>query len=399
MNYIFPFITVPYVVRVLGAEKFGLVSFAAAFTAYFSILIDYGFNFSAARSISINRNNPAKASQIITSVILIKVLLFFISALLFLVIIFSVDFFSGEKELYFYSSIAVIGTLLTPLWYFQGTERMIVIAGIAFFVKIILVVSIFTLINESSDYKIYALLNSSSTLTIGVISFLFVSNNFILHNKKSAAILLDELKEGSILFLSNLSINLYTVSNTFILGLFAPPVIVGYWSAADKIRMAVQNILLPVTQGLYPHLSKLFSESFEMALQFIKKSFWIIALLSLISSVLLFLFAEPLVQIILGVEFLSSVYILKIISFLPFIIILSNISGIQVLLNLKGSKEFTFTVLIAALFNIVFSLIIVPKRLAIGTALSILITEVIVTSLMLYFAYRKMKKAGLRIEV
>ncbi|KAF0152108.1 MAG: polysaccharide transporter PST family, partial [Ignavibacteria bacterium] len=309
-------------------------------------------------------------------------------------IIYGVDFFSYERELYFYSFIAVIGTLLTPLWFFQGTERMIVITGVTFLVRLILAASIFVLVTESSDYKFYALLNSISTFSIGIISFLFLSKKITLPNKANAAVLLHELKEGSILFVSNLAINLYTVSNTFILGLFAPPIIVGYWSAADKMRMAVQNMLMPFTQGMYPHLSKLFNESIEIAMRFIKKLFSVILLLSLTLSIMLFFFAEPIVSIILGDDYLSSGYILKIISFLPFIITLSNIAGIQILLNIRGSKEFTFTVLIAAGFNIVFSLTVVPKMLAIGTAVSVLITEVIVTMLMFYFAHRKLKKIG-----
>jgi O-antigen/teichoic acid export membrane protein len=54
-NYILPLITLPYLVRVLGTEKFCLISFAQTFMGYFAILTDYSFNLSATRGTVINK--------------------------------------------------------------------------------------------------------------------------------------------------------------------------------------------------------------------------------------------------------------------------------------------------------------------------------------------------------
>jgi PST family polysaccharide transporter len=57
ITYVFPLITLPYLSRVLGAEKFGLVFWAQATMTYGNMLTDFGFNNSAVREFSIHRDN------------------------------------------------------------------------------------------------------------------------------------------------------------------------------------------------------------------------------------------------------------------------------------------------------------------------------------------------------
>ena len=71
-NYILPWFTFPYLLRVLGVEKFGAIAFAQAFVSYFLVVTEYGFNFTATREISIHREDQLKLSQIFTATMLAK---------------------------------------------------------------------------------------------------------------------------------------------------------------------------------------------------------------------------------------------------------------------------------------------------------------------------------------
>jgi PST family polysaccharide transporter len=390
-NYLFPLITLPYLVRVLGPEKYGLVNFAAAFAMYFAIITDYGFNLSATQDISVNRKNPERTSQIFSAVISIKMILFFISAILFTIIVFIFPIFKKDLLLFAITFVSVFGTALFPIWFYQGIEKMNYILVINVTVRTILTALIFLFIKQESDYILFAILNSISFVAIGVVGLLVsISSLKVKYFVPAKGILKQQLVDGWNLFLSTIWINLYTTSNVFVLGLFAPASVVGYFAAADKVRMAFQGILSPITQSVFPHVNKMLSESYERFIGFNKKILKIGFVIGALISLVIFIFAEPIVIIILGHEYQSSIIILRIIAWLPLIIIISNVLGIQTMIPLNKHKPFSIILFFAAVINLILAFIIVPKYFEVGTAISVVITEAFIT--FAFFIFIKMNK-------
>ncbi len=390
-NYFFPLITLPYLVRVLGPEKYGLVNFAAAFAMYFSIITDYGFNLSATQDISVNRNNSERTSQIFSAVIIIKMILFSFSAILFTIIIFAFPIFHKDLLLYAISLLTVFGSGLFPIWFYQGIEKMSYILLINVISRTILTSLIFLFVKQESDYLLFAILNSITFVIVGIAGFVFaitkIKVKFFFPGKE---ILKQQLVDGWNLFLSTIWINLYTTSNVFVLGLFAPASVVGYFAAADKVRMAFQGILSPVTQSVFPHVNKMLSESYERFIGFNKKILKIGFGIGVLISLVIFIFAQPIVNIVLGNDYQSSVLVLRIIAWLPLIVILSNVFGIQTMIPLNKHKAFSMILFFAAMINIIVSFIIVPVYFEIGTSISLLTTEVFVTTS--FYLFLKLKK-------
>jgi len=394
VNYLLPLITLPYLVRVLGPEKFGLIVFAQSFIEYFIILTDYGFNLSATREISIHRNNKEKVCKIFSSVMTVKFLLGILSFIILALILIFIPKFRNDQLIYLFTFGMVLGNILFPVWFFQGMERMKYITILNIIAKGIFTVCIFIFIRKMADYLYVPLINSMGFLVAGGLSLRIVSKNFgIKFILPSFEAIKHQLKEGWHVFISTVAISLYTVSNAFILGLFTNNTIVGYYSAAEKIVRAVQGLLTPVSQTVYPYISKLASESKERALSFIRKLVVFVGSGSFIISLLIFILAAPIVDIVLGSQYQSSIIVLQILAFLPFIIGLSNIFGIQTMLTFNLKKDFSRILISAGLLNISLALILSLLYQHIGVSIAVLTTEIFVTISM----FICLKKKGIKI--
>ncbi|MCX7876371.1 MAG: flippase [Melioribacteraceae bacterium] len=390
LNYFIPFITFPYIINLVGVEKFGLINFSSAFVGYFILFIDYGFNISAVRLISTNRDNKRTLNEIICSIYIIKIILFIVSTILFFILINYLSFIKNYKLLYIITYFTVIGNIFLPIWFYQGIEKSKIIVLISFIMKIFWLFTIFYFVRNSNDYLRIAYLNSFNSIIVGFTLFTMM---FI---KYSFKIFLPDLKlikkifnDSTIVFLSTCAISIYTISNTFILGLFTSNTVVGYFTVADKIRQAFQNLLYPLTQSMYPRASYLFANSFQNGKRFILKSFIYVGLFSFIISLLLYITSNDLVNILLGYSNQRTVIVLKIISFLPFIIYLSNLFGIQTMLNINMKKQFSYIISFAAIINLFTTILLVPIFQEIGTAISVLFTELFVTSSIIIFLRKK----------
>ena len=185
---------------------------------------------------------------------------------------------------------------------------------------------------------------------------------------------------------------MFISSTTFILGIFTNNTVVGYFAAADKIIQAFKNLILPILQSIYPYISKKIHQSKENALRFIRKIAFYVMIFTSFISLFIFVFAEFLVNLILGVEYQNSIIIVQILAIMPLLIGLSNIFGIQTMLNFGRKKEFTKIIVAGSILNLDLSFILVPIYQHIGSALSVLIVECfITTSLFVYIQMSDLK--------
>lgn len=390
-NYLLPLITFPYLTRVLGPDKFGAVAFALAFIAYFQILTDYGFNLSATREVSIYRNDATKVSKIYSSVMVSKTILMIISLILMALIVFSFDKFRTDWLLYFFTFGLVIGNLILPVWFFQGMEKMRYISILNMGIGLIYTALIFIFVKNASDYIYVPLINSIGTIIIGIYSLRLVQRQFdVKFIKPSINDIKHQMKDGWHLFISTLAISLYTTSNRFILGLFVSNTIVGYYAVAETIMKALQGLITPISQAIYPYFSKLQSENRLKAIQQLKKILIFVGILSFLISVLLVFCAPILVVILAGKEYVASIPILQVLIFVIFAVGVNNILGVQGLVAFGYKEKFSKIVIFAGILHVFLLIGLILILGSLGAAIAVVTTELIICIIM-YIVLRRLQ--------
>ena len=395
INQLLPILTTPYLVRILGPEYFGLIAFVTAVVTFFLLLTDYGFNASATRQIAIFQDDINKVNEIFSAVMTIKLILVLVSLILMSLIVFSFEKFAINAPIYFIIFIMVLGQVLFPTWLFQGMQRIREAIVVNTVPKIFFTGLIFFLVLEESDYWVAPLLTSLGFLFSGFFSLMQARKIFaVKFSIPPYSIIRYQLIDGWHVFFSSISTSLYTTATTFILGIFAPNMIVGYFAAADKLIQLIKGIYVPVMQAIFPLASRKFHHSKKDGFSFIMRVSLVIGLLTAISSSLLFIFADSLVQLFLGPQYQESVSLVRVMAFIPLITFVSNVLGIQIMLNLGAQRVFGRIIMYAAIIGAVLSVAIIPTLLARGTCLTLLIVELFITISMAVFVRRNLIPHG-----
>ncbi len=301
-NYILPLLTMPYLIRVLGAEKFGLVNFAGAFVQYFGIVTDYGFNLSATQDVSVHRNDPEKISEIFSAVLLIKVSLMILSLVVLSGVLWFVPRFGDESALYLFTFAGVVGGLLFPSWFFQGIESMKYITLLNVLSKFLFTVSVFALVRRPEDYVYVPLLNSAGLVVAGLLSLLVAVRTFgVKLRLPGTTEIRNQLRLGWHIFISAVTINAYTGTRVFAVGLFTNNAITGYYALAEKLMQMVQTVPLASLLGaIHPRLSSIHLNDPERGLRIMRRLQRYTTLGYTALLPVLFIFAPQIVRLVTG---------------------------------------------------------------------------------------------------
>ncbi|HDQ6927556.1 TPA: oligosaccharide flippase family protein, partial [Escherichia coli Ou:H7] len=279
--------------------------------------------------------------------------------------------FYEQRDVILVMFIGVIGNCLFPIYLFQGLELMRNIAWISICSKTLMTILTFLLVRNSGDIINAAIVLTLPLLIPGVIAHFYIKKEKIATlNKVDISSVFNELKESAPLFISQVSISFYTTFNTLILGYFYSPTMVGLYSAADKLRVAVQSCYIPIQQVIFPKMNKengtVGHKLFKYGGPFLIVSFF--------GSILVFVFGQKLATMYLGEDFSSSAILFKWMSILLFVIAVAIVYGQWGLITLGKEKTLTKIYVTGAFLHLFYTIPLMEKYSIFGMLTSVIIT-------------------------
>lgn len=383
INSILPFVTLPYLIKVLGIEQYGAIVLGTALIAYFQAVTDYGFNLSATREIAKSRSSQKSLSYIYSKTMVTKFYLLVLSLSILIPVIFIVPQFKEDLVIYLLMCLILIGHTLFPEWFFRGIEKMGYIAILNLIVKMSFTIGVFAFIRKPEDYWLYPFLLGISYIIVTCISHYILIRDFKLRVvpikfkrvKKT-------LKLGFPLFVNQFLPNLYNNTTNFLVGLMLGKSFAGYFGATRQV-VTILGVFNSVVSGVaFPYLIR-HKEKFKMY-----RKYYLMLIISIIAFLLLI---HQFIFDIIGIEYAndSEVYYILMLGMLS--IVVYNIHSTNYLISRGYDKVVMKITIITSIIGFALSFPLIHNFGLIGGATNIFISQLIL-AIGAYYFYRKIDK-------
>lgn len=384
-------VTLPYLMRVLGPVEFGRFAFGSAGAGLLGVLVDYGFNQVGTKQVACaSEKGPFRAS-IFWSVQIAKLLL----AVCFIPLLGGLAWLLGLYRDYGGILPAALAgaasAWMFPQWFLQGTQRYRTLAASLAAARVLSAIATVWLVDSREDAVIAVLLVASTGCVAGLLA-VAIGN---MHRELSPVWpgwmdCARQIRLGLPLFISTVAISLYTVCIPLLVGALTSPGTLGIYSAADKLKGALQALLAPIGVAAFPKFSVLFAKDRNQGMSATGRILKLQLALAVGAVLTLLLVGEYLVRTIIGPQFLSAVPTAQILGLCMIFTAISNSLGVQLMLSLNMERAFSTILSICASLGVLWVWVLCAQWQETGAAVAVVATEALVALMMAaYLKHRK----------
>lgn len=390
-NLLYPLITSAYISRIFHADGVGMIMYAINIVTYFSIAASLGVPNYAVKILAPLRSDKDKLNRKFSEIALI----IFVSSLLVSIAYYlAISFIFKDSEL-LYQAGAVLGLIIISNitnydWLFEAMEDYRLLAFRSIVVKTILLTLMFTLVRSREDIVIYC----------GIYAGISVLNNIwnLISYKKYVTIKLGDISVRShirpilFLFAAVFATEIYTLLDSTMLGVMCESSSLGNYSNASRIVRSLYGALFAVIAVFNPRLSKYYGIGDIISYKKLFEEYYDIGvMLSVLLTCILYFTSPYIIHVLLGVGFDPAIDVLRLLTPLVFIFTMATIFGHIPLVIYGKEKTLLIATIVGAVVNFGLNQALIPQYQHNGAAFASLVSEVLVTSVMIYFSMKVVK--------
>ena len=248
-----PIVIFPYAARILGSAGVGKVQYIQALAGFFQVFASFGVTTYGVKEGAKLRDNPKKLGAFTSEILIINLITTFVTLIVYTVLFFFDQFKSYRiLMLLFIPYIFCYGMNLD--WFFNTieeygyiTKRTAVFYGIALLVM-------FLFLKDSKDINIYAIVLILPYIGMFATNIIRI-NKVVPLFKTHFSRLKTHFKSMFWFFAITLSINIYVLLDTVMLGILSNDSSVGLYTAASKLIRAIVQVFAAICTVFIPRLS------------------------------------------------------------------------------------------------------------------------------------------------
>jgi O-antigen/teichoic acid export membrane protein len=396
LGSIFIVISTPYVTRAIGVEALGSVELVNTIISYIILFTSLGIPTYGIIAIAQVRKQSNERSQIFFELLVIQIItticgyivLYFLSKNLQMII--------HLRPMVFAMSFGVILNNLGVEWLYQGMENQKYITIKYIITRCVALILIFTLIRNEKDYIKYGIILIMMNGGANIINLCSINRyvNFCDINIRHFSAL-RHIKPILVMFIATISVSIYIQIDIFMLG-YVGDKYVGLYAISNKLVRLVNSLTKALGVILLPRISYYNKiNDYVNYKKYMAISWKYILFLTLPSFVFVLLLANEIIIVMAGKTYIEAITTIKILSIIIPIIGVAYFMGFQILYPLGKERFYTYAVTCAAIVNVVFNYLMIPKYFHNGAAAGTVIAELIGMLLLVYFSRLYLPKLGI----
>ncbi len=383
-NIIFPFITFPYVSRILGPAGIGKVNFATSLISYFNIFAQLGVPTYGIRAVARVREDKEALTRTCQELLCINLVTSVLSYIALAIALLTVPRLFDERTLYMIVSMSMLLSAIGMDWMYQGLEQYGYITMRSIISKLIAYSAMFVLVKSSGDYVIYGAISVFASSAAYLVN-LFNARKYISFKPVGNYNFRQHLKPVFVFFAMSCATTVYTNMDNLMLGFISGDVEVGYYTAAVKVKSILVSLVTSLGAVVLPRASYYIEHGQkEDFYRISKKAIQFVFLVATPLFLYFVMHSQQCIDFLSGDAYQGAVIPMQIITPTILFIGVTNILGIQMLIPLGKEKYVLYSEIAGAIVDLILNAIFIPKIGASGAALGTLVAEFVVLLVQVY---------------